>query len=268
MLFLTGPAGSGKTRLARIATQRALGYGYVVSTGTCVANHGPYAPFVDALKEAAAGDLPSPVRDRLGACLARRTELAELIGWRTAAAPNPSGEPVAKDALFQALGHALILLAHTGSALVILDNFHLADEAALDFLNYMAVRIRVHRLLLLVLCRTDVEGRLTTRIGLSVEETSHCHGARRIHLGGLNVQQLDRLVRSVYRKNLFSDALRQGLLKGTGGNPSSVLEALELLQAQGLIVQEGGIWREQRASAPGGALSDLYQAVVQRLKRC
>lgn len=186
VLFLTGPSGSGKTRLARVAASYARRRNFGVYTGACGFQRGPYAPFVEALQGALAGALPPSVRDPLVTCLKEQPGLAELIRWGVSAGDDLNEEPIGAYALFQTLALALILLAGTGPALLIVEDLHLADRATLEFVQYLGVRLRRHRILTLITCRTDERGDPPERQKALVEELCQRYGSGQVSFGGLN----------------------------------------------------------------------------------
>ncbi|MDA0748055.1 MAG: AAA family ATPase, partial [bacterium] len=267
LLFLVGPTGSGKTRLTRAAIARAKRRKNVVCTGICRPAGGPYAPFAGALLEAVTGASPRSVRVRLENCLAEHPKLAELIGHRGATTGRPVNTEMGRDALFRTLAHALLLLASEGPALLVVEDLHLADASTLEFFRYFAPRTRVHRLQMLSTCRTVAEGGLPCFVQTLLDDLHRSCGAARITLGGLTPQDTDALIRSVYRKNLFSQELRRGLHRGSSGNPSIILDALRLFRDQGVIYQEAGVWRERRVPTESNTPFELYETVAHRLEQ-
>ena len=265
-MVVTGPTGSGKTRLARAAAGRAQEQKLVVCLGACEATHGPFSPFVEALREALEQDLPRTVRDHLASCIARRPELAELLGQGRDPTSYLSPDAVGKGSLFQAVAQACLLLSASGPALIVAEDIHLADDLALEFVKYLIVRARVHRLLILITCRTEASGKLPERLQPIVESIHRSHGLARMTLGGLNDSEAEALIRSVYGNNLFSADLKQGLMQATAGNPSAIIEALKLFETQGIIYREGAVWRERRGAAARTDTFELYDSLVDRLQ--
>src|SRR5204863_9647797 len=133
-LLVTGPLGSGKTRLAEAMLAEAEERGLHTLRGAVHAEEGhpPYAPVVEAL---------DPLVER-------RPELAGALGDSARAAlarllpsapgpPGAAGETVDRHRLFSAVAQLLGQAAVDRGAVLVLDDLGAADEATAALVHYV-----------------------------------------------------------------------------------------------------------------------------------
>jgi tetratricopeptide (TPR) repeat protein len=266
-LLILGPSGSGKTRLAQVALSHARRQGGVACRGACELTQGPFSPLVEALRGVVEGTAPPEVRRQLSSCLARRSDLTELVGIYADPVSRLTPEEVGRTSIFQALAQACFALSASGPALLVVEDCQWADDLTLEFLRYLVTRARVHSLKILLTCRNEPSGEIPARV-LDLADALHkTDGLLRMALGGVSTAETDSLIRSIYPKNSFSQKLKSGVVQATSGNPTAILSALHLFESEGVIYREGDTWRERRSPRGQTAPGELYDSLVERLER-
>ena len=154
-LLLDGGSGSGKTQLVRKIISSTRHRNRIACVGNSDPANGPYAPFSLALQNAMESLLPEGIRSDLVTFLNSRPELDDLIGRAFRTNTRLGATPEGKNALFQALAQAFLILASRHTTLVVIENVHLADDATLEFMEYLAARGRLHKLKILATARTN-----------------------------------------------------------------------------------------------------------------
>jgi tetratricopeptide (TPR) repeat protein len=246
-ILLHGETGAGKSRLllevARLAAQE--GVRTVVSRAQGSGQR-PMRVLNDLAREllGGRGNVRAAVNDLLGDDPSSARYFAELLLGGAAWEETPLLHR------WYALVRAAAL---RGPLVLLLDDLHLADEAAMRIILDLALRAREERLPLLVVGavgfapRSDVrarkealkEGRADwTRKGMRLPE---------IRLRPLGKAQVDRLVDAVFPGHGFAQEapwFAAAIAKATGGNPFHVTEILRALRKdESAVVQQRGEWR-------------------------
>jgi DNA-binding SARP family transcriptional activator/tetratricopeptide (TPR) repeat protein len=139
VLFVTGEAGVGKSRVAVEGTRVAADRGAVVLAGVALETHAgaSYGPFVEMWSDRARTDGRPAVDHPFAALL-----------------PSPATDAgAARLALFLAVERSLDAIAGDRPTLLVIDDVHLADESSLDLVHHLARASRGRRLHLLCTCR-------------------------------------------------------------------------------------------------------------------
>lgn len=154
-IALQGEAGVGKTYLAEAFTNLARVSGSITASGRCYAGETDlaYSPFLDAIRSRLAQPGAMDVlREMPKAWLA---EIAWLLPELMRMAPDiparpPAEGPAAQSRFFESLRQLLLaLLSGSQPGLLVLDDLHLADPAALEFLTYLVRRLKGQPLIVL-----------------------------------------------------------------------------------------------------------------------
>jgi predicted ATPase len=175
-VFVSGEAGSGKTRLIKEFLTLVKDQGLAVLTGWCLSNAAvPYFPFFEAfehffINEQTEDDGPfntgdlqkSPmteVRDLdLTSWLTRPTQTQKQGGSRLISAQ------VWKDQTFAAVSRTLESIARSETVILFIDDLQWADSASLSLLHYLSRSVSSEKIMLLATFRSeqlnvDTEGR-------------------------------------------------------------------------------------------------------------
>jgi tetratricopeptide (TPR) repeat protein len=262
-VFVSGEAGSGKTRLINEFLEIARKKDVAVLTGCCLSDAAvPYFPFVEAFdayftstceeKQNISPKLsrnktrleePEQIRnEELGISgWLRGPKQAERIGKLETLTPQ-----VWKDQAFTAVTKTLHLISAHKPIILFIEDIHWADSASLTLLHYISRGINSERILVLATFRSeeltvDSEGhprplvevlRLMSREDLFKE----------IKLSNLDKLNVGRMVESMVGGCVYSELVEK-LAKESQGSPLFVVESIIMFSEYGSLVQEGNQWR-------------------------
>ncbi|GAA0663085.1 helix-turn-helix transcriptional regulator [Streptomyces thermocarboxydovorans] len=131
-VLVAGDAGVGKTRLLDEAAARAERDGFTVLTGHCVdvGDVGlPYLPFTEVLGRLVADE-------RFAAVVADRPVVGRLLGE----GPDAVRDVDARARLFEGMARLLADVAAIAPLLIVLEDFHWADQSSRDLLRFLLSR--------------------------------------------------------------------------------------------------------------------------------
>jgi DNA-binding SARP family transcriptional activator len=211
-LFVSGPAGIGKTAVVRWLDRRAEERGLRVGVGAAAALEGawPYAPVLEALAE---------LCRRYPALLDGLADeyRSEIEGALRGGSPEWAGES-RHQRLFVSAAELLRLAASGGGAVLIVDDAHDADEASLRLLHYLSRAAVGERILIVVAHRQwplrpamDAMRRSLIGRGTSVP----------LDLGQLPDEDIRRLASRAVGEDRV---LLERVVKLAGGNPFAAIE--------------------------------------------
>jgi DNA-binding SARP family transcriptional activator len=162
-VFVTGPAGAGKTALLAWLERAAAARGMRVGSGAAVPIEGgwPFAPVLEAIADMSRRH--PTLLDGL-ADHSRAEIRSRLAGW------EPGGTAVGHQRLFFALTEFVRRAAVGAGAVIVVDDAHRADDASLRLLHYLARSTVLDRAMFVVAHRpsnatalSDVRRSLTGR---------------------------------------------------------------------------------------------------------
>jgi DNA-binding SARP family transcriptional activator len=211
-LFVSGPAGIGKTAVLRWLDRRAEERGLRVGVGAAAALEGawPYAPALEALAD---------LCRRYPALLDGLADeyRSEIEGALRGSSPEWAGES-RHQRLFVSAAELLRLAASGGGAVLIVDDAHDADEASLRLLHYLSRAAVGERILIVVAHRPwplrpamDAMRRSLIGRGTSVP----------LDLGQLSDEDIRRLASPAVGEDRV---LLERVVKLAGGNPFAAIE--------------------------------------------
>ncbi|MGQ0714925.1 MAG: helix-turn-helix transcriptional regulator [Gemmatimonadaceae bacterium] len=211
MVFVTGDAGIGKSRLCRDLRQRAADRGLRVLVGRCGAQSAlPYGPFMDALRfRLAKGEREEAARV-LGPLASRLARLLpELRREADSRASDPDEFAPPPTHPFESIFEAFERLAELGPFVLVLEDLQYADATSRELLHFLAHRIQTLPLMIVGTARSD---ELHTR-----------HPLRRL-IASLTVE---RLGREIVLVPLTEDGVGRMIAAIVGSEPSpSFVEAV------------------------------------------
>jgi len=277
-VFVSGEAGSGKTRLAREFLSLAKKKGIAVMAGWCLSDAAvPYFPFVEAIHSYTDSFEEEPISLQQtepdigpGGAAQIRSEDLGISAWLTG--PRPAGKPEAlspqiwKDQAFDAVAKTLHSISTQEPIILFIEDIHWADSASLALLHYVARAITSERILVLATFRSeeltaDAEGRphpLAETLRAMRREDLFTE----INLSNLNQANVEKIAENMMGGNLQS-SLAEKLTVESRGNPLFVVESLRMLFERKSLVQENDEWR--LAAGEFGIPSKVKDIILRRL---
>jgi DNA-binding SARP family transcriptional activator len=260
LIALEGEAGIGKTHLARAFLEDARAAGAVVLEARCFAGEASlaYAPLAEALRRGLDQPGLSARLDTLAPhWLAEIARLLPEVSRRQelVSAESPV-TPAAKGRFFEGVLNALSALLGNGGILF-LDDAHLADDATLELLAYIARRLRGRPITLLLAWRAEdagAEHALRRMLGDAARDGM----ATQIALRRLGAQDVEDWVRVAFPDKAAGAAgLARQLHRESEGVPLFIAEALALMAVDAAPI-EGPAPLQQR-------VRDLLRARLNRI---
>jgi tetratricopeptide (TPR) repeat protein/KaiC/GvpD/RAD55 family RecA-like ATPase len=264
-VFVSGEAGSGKTRLTTEFLNRAKKHGVTALTSWCLSNAAvPYFPFFEAFNAYFSGEHEpkriGPEELEVTAWLMGPSQ-AEKVGKSQAISPQ-----VWKDQTFAAVARTLTTISTRKPAVLFIDDVHWADSASLALIHYIARAIGSERVLLLATFRSeqltpDAEGRphpLVETLRLMRREDL----VKEIKIANLNQTSVSDLAKSMLGGDLQPE-LAEKLAGESQGNPLFIVESLRMLHERGGLIREGDQWRLSTGAL--GIPPKIKDIILQRL---
>ena len=244
MVLLEGEAGVGKSRLAAEVAEEAYQRNISVLRGTYheMTAQLPYSGLVEALRTGLRLAGPPPLAPIWLSEVSRI--LPELANWHPNL-PPPVALPPDQERLrlWEALVQYLLALAGTGPHLIIMENVHWIDPAALDLLQYILPRLPGTGFRLLATARReDLADRPDVLNILDALESTDT--LERMPIQRLDADTIIELVRIAIAQDTAPTVFGTRLWEETEGNPYFALETLRLWAERGVLVQDSpGDWR-------------------------
>ncbi len=281
-VFVSGEAGTGKTRLINELLKWAKNKGITILDGWCLSETTiPYFPFVEAFDsyfarsgayKQSASSQQSKVHLGLGEIT--QVEEREITAWLTSSRtaqkpgkPEISSSQLWKDQTFVAVARTLHSISTREPIILFIDDIHWADSASLALLHYLARAVdNSERVFIIATFRSeeltaDTEGyphpltetlRMMRREDLFIE----------IKLTNLNQTSISKMVQKIIGGRLQED-FAQKIVKESQGNALFIVEALRMLSERKGLVQENNEWR--LAIGEFGIPSKVKDIILRRL---
>ncbi|MFL5874917.1 MAG: ATP-binding protein [Solirubrobacteraceae bacterium] len=227
-LLLTGPLGSGKTRLAEAMLAEAEERGLHTLRGAVHAEegHAPHAPVVEALDPLVERrpELAGALSDSARAALARLLPSAPPP-------PGAAGEAVDRHRLFSAVAQLLRLAAVDRGAVLVLDDLGVADEATAALVHYVARSAADQHLLVVAAMRDEP---LTPSAALVRSSLLERGAAVEVALAPLDRAAIQAIARRAAGHPLDPRALAT-VVRTAAGNPFFAEELAASVDASGAM---------------------------------
>lgn len=242
IVFLSGEAGIGKTRLAHEFAASLSGVKILTGGALASESDTPFYSLLVALRSF----LSTVDWDALSARLESvwlaecARALPEIRTRQRDLRPLPSREPRHSRAqLFEALTRLVLAASSEDPLLLFLDDLHWADRTTLAWLGTLAQHIANERVLVLLAYRSDA----MTQDLLALHETADRMGlACDVTLNRLSVQEVTELIRGLAGQTDGAILFSQRLHQETDGNPFFLLETLRALFAQAVLRPASNGW--------------------------
>ena len=233
LIFLSGEAGVGKTRLASELATEAERRGAAVLCGGSGAhgNHVAYGPLAVALEEYVAAR-PEAERSELAIRYPALLPFVPSLGTRNVLAPaaDPSGDGELH--LLTALVQLLTDLAGIRPVLLVLGDLHDIHSTSLDLLRYLAHLAGSRRWLIVGTLREEALGG-PGELRPMIEATQQERLCLWVELHRLPRQECDELVEAMLPGGRVPEALLDQIYTRSLGNPLFVEELLREMQGRG-----------------------------------
>lgn len=245
MVFVSGEAGAGKSRLAGEAIDEANRRRLNVLTGNCLDMDvpPPYQPLIDQIEQGARASSPERLRELLGENAPEVATLMPALRQRFGDIPEPPRLPPEQERRYLLHGAEEFLqrVARTRPMVMLFEDLHWADESTLLLLEHMAPRLAATPILVIGTFRpTDlgpdrpfsrsfanlIRGRHATEIAL--------HALTKHETGLLLEHRIGKVPPPAVVDLVFSE---------TEGNPFFAEEVLRHLIDAGKLFDEQGAWR-------------------------
>ena len=256
LLLIEGEPGIGKTRLAAAVAEAVRSAGGSVLETRAYAGEATIA--FGAIVELLRGPLARPdATARLAAVrpgsLAEVARLVSIPGLNAASDPAATPDPFGRSRLFEGLAEVITALAASSGAgsvagLVEIDDLHWADASTIEFVGYLARRLRGRLIAVLVTWRPEESSdEDRDRVAQTAERAGL---VERATLGRLGRDEVARLAAATIGDRA-TDELVDALFAESEGLPLYIAEALA---APPSTVDAGSI--------PGGVLALLRSRIV------
>jgi DNA-binding SARP family transcriptional activator/tetratricopeptide (TPR) repeat protein len=209
-LLVTGPMGSGKTRLVEALLAEAEELGFHTLRGAVHEEEGrtPYAPLMEAL-EPLAGRRPE-----LAAALTDSAQAALVRFLPSVPRAATTEDAVDRHRLFSAVAQLLAQAAADRGVVLAIDDVHAADEATAALLHHLARSAAGERLLVVATLRDEQLPRAVALVRSSLLE----RGAVEMALGPLGSAALEAVAQRAAGRPLAPAALA-AIERSAAGNP-------------------------------------------------
>jgi tetratricopeptide (TPR) repeat protein len=239
-VFISGEAGSGKTRLTREFLDLARNRRITVLTGWCLSNAAaPYFPFLEAFDSYMSSN-EAEGKPLNGQLLSAKTW---LIGPANLQMVTPQAW---KDQTFASVTKELLYLSTIHPLILFIDDVHWADSASMSLLHYISRFVGTERVLVLATFRSE---EISTEIGgpgHQLAETLRLMGReglfKEIRLSGLSQAQVGEITESMLDGKPQEDLVEQ-LATESRGIPLFVVESVRMLSEENGLVCDNGQWR-------------------------
>ena len=265
VLLLDGDPGIGKSHvLTRIGADAAQNGAFVLRGGaTDIEKMPPFFPFLEILR-----GLPivSRRRGRLTGRLAVLADILPELRGRSGYSRDVSALPPeqARLRLLDAIGETLAEAAGRRPLVLLIDDLHWADAAALDALRHLAGSGLIPRLLI-VACARPAEAAGNKALASALDHLNRLGVLTRRRLGALHIEHLGAMLTD--QSGAAPDpCVLSAVLRYSEGNPFFAREIFRHWADNGHIAKDSGVWRAEAGFAPGGMPPGIVAAIGQRAR--
>ncbi len=243
-VFVSGEAGSGKTRLTNEFLKFARKKGASVLSGWCLSNVAmPYFPFLEAL-QSYFSENEEESRSQNYQQLRLKTLLTTFNRVETQQKQESVSSEAWKDQMFAKVAKELLFISTDKPLVIFIDDLHWADSASLALLHYIARTIGSERILILTTFRSEelfntevLAGSLLDRLRLMEREDLF----KEVKLRNLSILEVNHIAENMLGGNIGVE-LGEKLAQESHGNPLFIIESLRMLYENDSLIQEKGEW--------------------------
>jgi predicted ATPase len=244
-VFISGEAGSGKTRLITEFLEKAKKKDVTILVGWCLDEAAvPYFPFVEAFDSYTA----LSEENRVSAI----NQKMSLKSWLSATNQSELDKnlvnlqpQVWKDQAFHGVTEELLFLSAKRPLILVLDDIHWADSASLSLLHYLARKVGSERILILATFRSEELGSESREHPNKLSQVLLLMGRdalfKEIRLSNLNKHDVGRIAKNMLNGKVEPEFVEK-LAFESHGNPLFVVETLRMLYHQGSLYKKDDQW--------------------------
>jgi Nif-specific regulatory protein len=236
-VFLTGESGSGKSRCLEELKTWALLEGWRVVEAACLPREDrSYGPYRRILARAPMLR-PEQPDDSGEKAIFRFDDVSQLAESPQFELPSGSAAGPFRDRLTREVVRLLVVRP----TLLLLHDFHWADDATIAVLDYLTSDILAHPIFMCVSLRPVDAGQepMQRLMGLAVRQ----HRAETLSLEALPPHAIENLIAGITGQASLGKEIGSWVHKSSGGNPFFVEEILKHLIDRALLRRESGKWR-------------------------
>lgn len=298
IIFISGEAGAGKTRLVNefIEQAREKSPEIVPAIGYCNSHFGhasPLLPFrqissqllddtdethndrVRQLKKKITDVIVDIAPDAVGVFIpfaGLGLKIMQVIGKRTSAKSRWKREdPHTRAMIFEQYSRLLFLISEDAPLLLVLEDLHWADGSTLEFLFHLARSWQANRVMIIGTYRPEEVPLDNPRHPLSEikRELTRYGLCQELSVGWLDADDISHWLSQLFPGNRFGLELSQWIHERTGGNALFINELLHDLQERHIIFQDRSEeWTfSSQLSGPQDLPSSIVAVLEQRIAR-
>lgn len=260
MVFVSGEAGAGKTRLVDAFVSTLPNGRSWVAQGQCVPHAGarePYGPLLDVVRELATGSSGASVVRMLKQVAP--SWLEQLPGLGKAPPQSRESAVIGADSMARELCDLLELLAQRSPGVIVIEDLHWADPSTLAWLGAWGLRRDPAQVQVVATHRVeDTDG--AGDLAMTVRELDRYPGFRVLAVKGLDVAAVSELLGRRFDPHRFPATLAGALVQRTEGHAILVDGIIEQW------VANGDIRRVDEAWVLCGAVTELVTGIAPNVR--
>ena len=274
VVFVTGEAGIGKTTLVEAFLKRVADDPKIwVAQGQCLEQYGAGEAYLPVL-EAVSRLCQEPGRERMVELLRRHAptwlqQMPWLMGDADREFLHREVLGATRERMMREMAEALEALTSETPLALVLEDLHWSDYSTLDLVSYLARRRKPARLLLVATYR-PVEVTLSEHPLKGVKQELQSHQqCKELPLEYLSQGAISEYLTRRFPQQEFPAEFAALLRHRTEGNPFFLVNAVDYLQAEGLIAEFDGQWRLTTALAEleVGVPENIRQMIEKQIER-
>ncbi|HXX87010.1 MAG TPA: AAA family ATPase, partial [Candidatus Acidoferrum sp.] len=253
LVFISGEAGIGKTRLLREVSVFAQSRGTQVLHGRCPAlfrmdGVPPYVIWKEVIKDYLEVCTPEQLQRVIGYYPAEVAKLVPEVNQKLRTTPqsfsiSPEQE---QNRLFEAVSQFITNISRETSLLVVLDDLQWTDPSSLLLLHFLAQGMQKAPLLLLGAYRTEIDDKHPLTSVLA--ELNRERLPQEVHLKRMSLRDISEMIKNMLEREDVPEEFCEMVYDKTRGNPFFAEEVVKSLKEEGIIYLEKGKWKLKEIS--------------------